>query len=335
MPRDTGTDHLPPIPTLDVGADFPMSTLRADEARAHAMLDLALGQVPRAVLRGLDQVSRRWLARTHNAQLAEIDAVARQLSRPGVHFLSVNYEWGCTVSVGPSPDGRTARLVRTLDWMTRGLGSFVMAARVQCRLGAFVTLTWPGFTGVLQAMAPNRFSAAINQAPMRKLAGGLYALDWLANRARVWRAPYEMPAQLLRRAFENAHDFTEARQMLIGEPIAAPAIFTLAGIAGSQACTIERTETEAHVIDGAACASNHWQAPGWRGHARGVDSLGRIVTMRGASATELDPSFPWLVPPVLNKLTRLAMVADAASGRLVARGYEGDRPVTRPLIWPA
>ena len=335
MPRDASNVDLPPIPTLDVGADFPMATLLAGEARAHAMLDRALGPVPRVVLRGLDQVSRRWLERTHNPQLAEIDAVARRLARPGIHFLSVNYEWGCTVSVGPSPNGRTARLVRTLDWMTSGLGSFVMAARVQCPVGAFVTLTWPGFTGVLQAMAPGRFAAAINQAPMRKLGGGLYPLDWVANRARVWQAPYQMPAQLLRRVFETARDFATARRMLTGEPIAAPAIFTLAGVTGSEACTIERTEMEAHVIEGAACATNHWQAPGWSGHARGVDSEGRIVTMRGASPTELDPAFPWLVPPVLNKLTRLAMVADAACGRLVAQGYEGDKPVTRPLSWPA
>ena len=333
MTGDAGTSPLPSIPVLDVGPDFPMATLLVHEARAHAMLDRAL-PVPRTILRSLDRVSRRWLERTHNAQLPEIDAVAARLGRPGVHFLSVNYEWGCTVSVGPSPDGRTARLVRTLDWMTSGLGSFVIAARVQSPVGAFVTLTWPGFTGVLQAMARGRFAASINQAPMRKLGGGLYALDWLVNRARVWQAPHEMPAQLLRRSFETAPDFTSARRLLIDTPIAAPAIYTLAGISGDEACTIERTETDAHVIDGPACASNHWQAPGWTGHPRGLDSAGRIVTMRGASATELDPDFPWLVPPVLNKLTRLAMVADAATGRLLAQGYEGEAPVTQPLLWP-
>ena len=91
--------------------------------------------------------------------LAEIDEIAARLGRPGGHFLSVNYEWGCTVGVGPSPDGRSARLTRTLDWFTPGLGRYVMAARVAGQAGHFVTLTWPGFVGVLQAMAPGRFSA--------------------------------------------------------------------------------------------------------------------------------------------------------------------------------
>ena len=148
--------ELPAIPTLEVGCDFPMATLMADEANARALLDRALGHVPPAAVRVLDGISRRWLARTGNAQLAEIDAIARHINRPGAHFMSVNYEWGCTVRVGPSPDGRTARLSRTLDWMTRGLGRYIIAARVECRAGPFVALTWPGYPGVLQAMALGR-----------------------------------------------------------------------------------------------------------------------------------------------------------------------------------
>ena len=41
-----------------------------------------------------------------------------------------------------------------------------------------------------------------------------------------------------------------------------------------------------------------------------------------AVSTELDPSFAWMKRPILNWNTRLAMIADAAEGRLVARGYE-------------
>ena len=330
LPPHTG---MPAIPMLDVGPDFPMATLLADEARAHALFDLALGRVPRITLRMLDAVSRRWLERSNNAQLDEIDAIARRIDRPGTHFLSVNYEWGCTVRVGPSPDGRSARLSRTLDWMTHGLGRFVMAARVVSAAGPFVTLTWPGFTGVLQAMAHRRFSAALNQAPMRPLGGGFYPLDWAVNRARVWRSPYPMPGQLLRTVCETAKSFAEAKRMLTGQSIAAPAIFTLAGVEPAETCAIERTEDGAHVIDGVACAGNHWQAPSWAGRARGIDSEGRTACMRAAGAVELDPAFPWLKPPVLNKLTRLVMVADAANGRMVARGYEDCRPVTQPMVW--
>ena len=324
---------LPAIPTLTVGCDFPMATLLADEPRAQALMDQAVGAIPRATLRLLDAVSRRWLARWNNPQLDEIDAIARHINRPGTHFLSVNYEWGCTVRVGPAPDGRSARLSRTLDWMTNGLGRFVMAARVSCASGPFVTLTWPGFTSVLQAMAGGRFSVGLNQAPMRHLGGGIYPLDWAVNRARVWRMPHPMPGQLLRTVCETAPTFADAKRMLTDVKIAAPAIFTLAGIAAEETCAIERTEEDAHVIDGVACAGNHWQQPGWAGRPRGVDSYGRTACMLAVGAVELDPQFPWLEPPVLNKMTRLVMVADAARGRMVAQGYEAYRPATQPLIW--
>ena len=68
----------------------------------------------------LDAISRRWLAKQDSGYLPEIDAIARRLARPGAYFLSVNYEWGCTCKVGPSPDQKSARLVRVLDWLTPG-----------------------------------------------------------------------------------------------------------------------------------------------------------------------------------------------------------------------
>lgn len=321
---------LPPIPVLDTGSGFPLETLEREEGRAHALLDAATRRVPRTALRSLDAVSRRWLAKWSNAYLPEIDAVARRLGRPGAYFLSVNYEWGCTCQAGPSPDGRTARLVRVLDWATPGLGRNVVAARVGGKHGPFMVLTWPGYTGVLQGMAAGRFSAALNQAPMRRPVG-LYPVDWAANRARVWRMPHPMPAHLLREVFETAPTFGEAKRTLAAHPIASPAIFTLAGLAPAETAVIERTERGARVHEGPAAAANHWQACGWRGHARGVDSAGRARRMASVSP-ELDPGFPWLGAPILNPCTRLAMVADAARGRLVARGWETDGPATAPLM---
>ena len=324
-------NELPVIPVLETGVDFPMATLLADELRAQALFDHALGHVPRGVLRLLDLISRRWLVRSHNTQLAEIDAIARRIGRPGTMFLSVNYEWGCTVWVGPSPDGASARLVRTLDWATDGLGRYVMAVKVAAPAGPFVTLTWPGFAGVIQGMAAGRFCGALNQAPMRRLGGGIYGFDWAVNRARVWGMPHPMPGQLLRTAFESARNFAEAKHLLTTAPIAAPAIFTLAGVRPRDTCTIERMETAAHVSDGVSCAANHWQAPAWEGRARGHDSPGRSATLREQAPFACDMAFPWLVPPVLNPLTRLAMVADAATGRLVAQGYEAGQPATQAL----
>ncbi len=88
--------------------------------------------------------------RHENPHLAEIDAIAERLARPGVYFFSVNYEWACTCRVGAARDGASARLTRVLDWRTPGLGRNLVAARVASEKGPFVSLTWPGYTGVIQ-----------------------------------------------------------------------------------------------------------------------------------------------------------------------------------------
>jgi hypothetical protein len=321
--------RLEPIPVLDTGTGFAMETLLAHEARAHALLDSATGPLPSAALRQLDKVSRRWLAKWENAHLAEIDAIAARLARPGAYFLSVNYEWACTCRVAPGPTHKTARLVRVLDWRAPGLGRNVIAARVKGSRGRFVTLTWPGYTGVLTAMAPGRFSAALNQAPMRK-AIGFYALDWALSRRRVWTMPHPTPAHLLRSVFEHAGDFAEAQKRLTEEPISTPAIFALAGIKASETCVIERTETEARVHVGPNVAANHWEAAGWRGRSRGFQSAER-ASMMHRIIPDLAPDFSWLLPPILNPTTRVVMVADAAEGRLIAQGYESMTAATELL----
>jgi len=317
------------IPVYDVGPSFPLETLKLEEARAHALIDGATRHVPRAALKSLDEVSRRWLEKQDSAHLAEIDAVAGLLRRPGAYFLSVNYEWGCTCRVAPAPDHKSARLVRVLDWRTPGLGRYIIAARVAGAAGRFLTLTWPGYTGILQAMAPGRFAAALNQAPMRKPLGQFY-LDWAVNRVRVWRMPHLTPAHLLREVFEIAPSFAEAKAMLIEQPVSTPGIYSLVGTKPSETVIIERSETEARVHEGANVTANHWQAAGWRGHARGKNSAGRARQMHGVSSA-LDADFSWLGPPILNDNTRLVMIADAERGRLVAQGIEAERAATEPL----
>ncbi len=325
---------LPAIPVVETSADFPFETLIGDEVRAHALIDGATRLAPKQALKVLDAVSRRWLAKWNNAHLPEIDRIAERLGRPGAYFLSVNYEWGCTVGVHASPGGETARLARVLDWRTPGLGQYVIAARIAGPAGPFVSLTWPGYTGVLQAMAPGRFAAALNQAPMPKIGGGVYPFDWLANKIKVWRIPHAPPAHVLRDVFERATTYAEARRMLIETPIAAPVIFSLAGLRGDELCIVERTEQEAHVHDGPSAAANAWQAPGWIGRERGHDSVGRSEQMRCdvvEMAADFDADFAWLRPPILNQRTRLAMNCDPAEGRLIARGYEDEQAATQTL----
>ncbi len=325
---------LPQIPVVQTGPNFPLETLNADPRRAHMLFDAATQRIPERALKLLDAVSRRWLVKWDNAHLPEIDAIAARLDRPGVYFLSVNYEWACTCIVKPSPTKTSAQLVRVLDWRTRGLGRHVMAARVAGPAGAYITLTWPGYTGVIQAMAPGRFSAALNQAPMR-FSAGLMPIDWVIGRAKLWQTPHPTAAHVLRQAFDEAPDFEAAKHLLMTAPIAAPAIYSLAGIAPDETCVIERTETQARVFDGTAVAANHWQPEptgnyDWRGRSRGIDSKGRAAQMAAMDA-RLSPDFSWLDWPVLNPNTRLVMVADAREGRLVARGYEAEGPATAPL----
>ena len=319
------------IPVIDAEPKFGLSTLDRASDRIVALLASATSHAPKSALRMADRVSRHWLATSGNPYLGELDEIARRLNRPGVYFLSVNYEWGCTVSVSPSAEtDNSAQLVRVLDWMTPGLGRNIIAARVQSQPGPFVTLTWPGFTGILQAMAPGRFAAAINQAPMRKLGGGLYPLDWAANKARVWRLKHLPPAHLLRQVFETAGSYEMARKMLIETPIAAPVIFSLAGLGPDETCIIERTETEAHVHDGVRGAANHWQAHGWHGRPRGEKSADRVAQIMDQPIA-FDGSWPWLSSPILNDRTRLVMVANPSTGRLLAQGFEADGPATEVL----
>lgn len=320
---------LPCIPVLECGPEFPVQTLTAHLDRAHALMDAATARAPLTALRQLDRVSRAWLVKWDNAHLAEIDAVAGILDRPGAYFFSINYEWGCTCRVATAPDAGSARLLRVLDWTTPGLGANILAACVTAPAGRYVTLTWPGYTGVLSALAPGRFAVALNQAPMRK-AAGFYYFDWAANRVRVWSMPHPTPAHMLRSVCDEAISFDDAVSRLEKEPLSTPAIFSISGLDASEAVVIERTETEARVHRGNGVAANHWQSSGWLGHPRGGDSAGRAAML-----AQIDPAFGsdfrWLEPPVLNPRTRLVMVADAAAGRIEAQGFEREAPATAPL----
>lgn len=319
---------LPAIPIVDVGVDWPFETLDREFDRLNALLDEA-GRIPELAVRMADAVSRRWLKRWHEPYLAEIDRIAARVGRPGAYFLNVSYEWGCTSSAVSSPDGSSARLMRVLDWPDRGLGRYVIAAQVSGNAGRWLTLTWPGYTGVLQAMAPGRFSAAVNQAPMEQPVGSL-PLDWLLNRAQVWRQPHLTPAHLLRQVFERARSFGEAKAMLTETPIALPAIYILAGLAATETCVIERKPEDARVIDGSACAANDWQSNAWSGRPRGTDNAARRHRIR-AAVPSMNPAFGWLQPPILNSRTRLALVADATLGTIIAQGYEPEGAATAVL----
>src|SRR6266568_1288393 len=134
-------EALTPIPIVDVRDGGPVRHAVEGRARARALREKALAWFPRGMLAltpALDGVARRWLTRSHPPYVAEIAAVASALGFPGIWFLNNSYQWCCTA---------LAREVDAAPWLAR-------------------TLAWPCFVGVLTAVAPGRFAAAINQAPL-------------------------------------------------------------------------------------------------------------------------------------------------------------------------
>jgi hypothetical protein len=326
-------DRLPKIPVYDVGPNFPMEVAeRLGEDRGYELLRVATAGVPNIVLRGLDRISRWWLDHYGSQYLAEIDELASRSREPGLYYLNIDYEWGCSSAARPGRAGALPVLQRTLDWEIPGLGSHVVAARIGNPLGPWVSLTWPAFTGVIQAIAPGRFAASINQPSPPRLTGSLL-IDRLFAKRRIWSSRATQPIHLLRQVFESAPDFATALAMLEQRPITTSAIFTLAGVHPGETAVIERRPNSARVLED-SFAVNEWRTPEWRpGHHAAFENEARLAAMRAAAA-DFDETFAWATWPILNKDTRLAMLAEPASGRLIARGYEACEPATQALVLP-
>jgi hypothetical protein len=333
----TALQHIPVVDLRDGG---PPRHARQSADKARALRDACLGFLPRATLPlvpALDWVSRHWLGRSSSPYIPEIAQIAGTLGFSGVWLLNASYQWGCT-SLAREENG-VPWLIRTLDWPFLGLGRYAEVAHMQGAGGDFFSVTWPGYVGALTAMAPSRFAACVNQAPMRRRTAHRYlrACDFAANAFAIWRSDDLMPSdQLLRRTFELCADYCAARRMLETAPVARPVIYTLVGCAANERCVIERTETDFMTREDETCAANDWVPcrPGWEG---------RIGTRRFLSSSLADaanysrarrdalkawdgvlatPTFDWVREPVLNPYTRLAVAMCPASGLLRVVGYD-------------
>jgi hypothetical protein len=320
---------LPGIPFVDVGAGGALKLLEAERARAEDLIAISRRAYTGLALGLGDRISRKWLERSGNPYRAQILAIAAALGLRGAVMLNLSFEWTCTTGAAPSPDGRGNRMLRVLDWRLHGLGKNVVVAREHAPAGVFYNVTWPGAVAVLTAMAPGRFSAAINQAPMRQHGLTLVG-DWAVNRVRVWHNTALPPAHLLRQVFEQARSYDEAKRMLVETPLCLPVLFILSGVRPEEGCVIERTETAAVVHDGAQSCANAWRSPHLTGRMRGRDNPERLALM---NATQAGPvaGFGWVKPPILNRFTRLAVEANAALGTIGVLGYEREAPATAEL----
>lgn len=329
---DTQSSPLIDIPYVDATVGGTLALTQAESSRFNAIMTAGRQHYGTAAIGVGDLVSRTWLGRQKSHLSAEIDAISAEAGRSGAWLLNMSYEWSCTTGAGPDPGGDGNRMLRTLDWPLDGLGETIVVAKFNSRVGDYFNITWPGFVGVATAMAPGRFSAAINQPPFRKWTKSCW-FDWAINRGRLLGRKAIPPTHLLREIFDTCATYDEAKQKLTETPLAIPAFFTLSGTAGNQSCLIEREEDDASVHEGPTSCANHWLAKDIPGHFRGIDSPGRLDLMN-AIRDESKDGFDWVKEPILNETTRVAVVANAHTGTLMVRGYEKDGVVTTDFQRP-
>jgi hypothetical protein len=329
------SNDLPRIRTVDARSD-PLAA--ADPVAVRALRDGIFGPFRRAAVPALpvaDRIARRWLARSASPYLAEIDAIAARTGVAGIHAINISYEYACTTLARvDAPDGAPT-LRRTLDWPFLGLGRSVIALQRSGPAGEFLDVTWPGAVGTLTAVAPGRFAAAINQAPLLRRTGRdfLRPLDYTRNFARTLSRERGMPPlHLLRHVFETAQNFDEALERLTQTELARPVLLTLVGCRPDEIAVIERRERDATVHRGAGPVANDWREPrsGWEPRPcalpdRRVDSVTRCAAIERAVAGS-DVPFGWVVPPVRNWNTRIAVETNPGEGWIRVIGYEPSGP---------
>ncbi|HEX3504391.1 MAG TPA: hypothetical protein VHU22_13455 [Xanthobacteraceae bacterium] len=332
--------ELTDIPVFDLRDGDAARHVRQSAARARALRDACLGVFPRSAMPlvpMLDRASHRWLKRSRSPYMPEIAQIADALDFSGIWLLNASYQWGCTARAGQE-DG-VPWLLRTLDWPFAGLGRYAEVAHMRGACGDFYSVTWPGYVGALTAMAPQRFAACVNQAPMRRRTSHpwLRGYDFAANAVAIWQSEDLMPPdQLLRHVFEVCSDYESARRMLETVPVARPVIYSLVGCKPSEQCVIERTETGFATREDEASAANDWVPcrAGWEGRI----GLRRFLKSSFEEATDYNrlrrdtldawdgslsaPSFGWVREPVLNPYTRLAVAMCPKTGVLRVVGYD-------------
>ncbi|CCJ09073.1 hypothetical protein [Methylocystis sp. SC2] len=313
---------------LDVRDGGPVAHATARIDAAAALRKACLGVVApmgRVCLPPIDRIAANWLKRSASAYRAELEHIVAILGFPGAMTLNMSYLFACTTQAYEDERGRP-RLRRTLDWPFHGLGKAVEIAWQSGPAGEFYNATWPGAVGVLSAMAPGRFCAAINQAPMKRRTQGSigFAYDAILNLRDAFASEGGWPPDhLLRYAFENCANFEEAVDCIASAPLARPTLFTLAGVRRGEMALIERTELEARVLRGPVIVVNDWQEPqaGWQARMSYENNVSRKAAMRAVAPDA--PRFSWVREPVLNRLTRLAVeMSSVGAGDLAARGYE-------------
>jgi hypothetical protein len=332
---------LEDIPFIDIRGSSPTQLLELYANKAQNLVEaskntfgLASKLASHLALPIADQLARAWLHKTQNPYRNEIELYTKILPIKGLLALNLSYEWGCT-SGAYKNDGRVT-LLRVLDWPFPALGSNIVVAHQRGSAGDFYNITWPGVSGIFQAITPGRFAAALNQAPMRRYKTGI-VIDWIRNRARFNKSSSLPPAHLLRKAFETANSYEEAKAILSQHSVSIPVIYTLSGTQEQEGCVIERLEDSFSIRELSkcdnVCATNHFESSfngighGWL--PRAMDSHGRASSAKLIDSKDLTDDFLWFAPQIVSHLSRLVMTADASSGTFSLMATDGVKPVTK------
>jgi hypothetical protein len=331
---------MPTIPIVDAGDGGPLRHAALSSARSRVLRDACLTVFPRAMtplLPALDIAARRWLTRSCSPYVPEIAHIAETLGFSGVWLLNGSYQWGCTALAREEDD--VPWLARTLDWTYPGLGRHAELVRAKAPAGEYFSVTWPGYASVLTAMAPRRFAACLNQAPLwrRTRHPWLRFYDLAANALHTWVNVRHMPPDhLLRQVFETCETFAAAKSVLEETPVARPVIYALIGCAPGERCVIERTENGFVTRENGTSAANDWmpRRPRWEARV----AVNRFFTCSSEEAAAhcrerhdaladwggllSRDGFDWVKPPVLNPYTRLAVAMSPAREILRVAGYE-------------
>lgn len=184
------------------------------------------------------------LAERH--EVGQADIILANIS----YDLMVN-SFGCTTVVLPTPVGPVVG--RNMDWPPEGLLAkascllrYVKNSELRAPL-AFAHAGWPGSIGVVTGCSGKGFCLVVNAASHPEPAAkGAYPV-----------------LLFLRKVLEDASGFDEALKMLTEQPLAAPAMITLAGSSNEQRVVIERSPSKAALRWGAEgkplLTTNHYR----------------------------------------------------------------------------
>lgn len=146
--------------------------------------------------------------------------------------------------------------IRNLDWPGEYVGQYTIKVNFLSHQGEFTAVTWPGFVGIMSAVAKGRFSATINWLPWLHSA---FLPDWFPKPNLFgWPASF-----LLRYIFERCKTFEDALNEIKRKKVVAPVLITLVGPKKGQAVAIERGTHHyriRHYREPALVATNHYIA---------------------------------------------------------------------------